>query len=323
MAAEPELVAVPDDATATVLVAFHLAADAVDAVDRLIAGIPAAGGARASLATGEVELDAGRHSGAARDRADALVDGGGRRDRDPLGVDRGRWSATRCRPATSSWWSRPRRRRARVRAAARPVPATPADDDAGAANLGWAHRAAAHPVVGRVGPIARLEGAWTAALDGRPPPRGAVRRPRHRQDDARRRAGAAGPRHRRHGAVRPLGRRGPRPVPGHPRGRWAATPPPARAGCCSATSSPTPTTWPGSCPTSPPASAASGRRSPTTPTPSGCGCSTPSRHWLGAIARRRPVLLVLDDLQWAEHSSLRLLRHLVDNPPDGPHAARC
>src|SRR5690606_2769310 len=41
------------------------------------------------------------------------------------------------------------------------------------------------------------------------------------------------------------------------------------------------------------------------------------RDWLGAIAGRRPVLLVLDDLQWAERSSLLLLRHLLDEPPEG------
>jgi AAA ATPase domain len=39
-------------------------------------------------------------------------------------------------------------------------------------------------------------------------------------------------------------------------------------------------------------------------------------HWLGAIASRHPVLLVLDDLQWAERSSLLLLRHVLDAPPD-------
>jgi hypothetical protein len=41
-------------------------------------------------------------------------------------------------------------------------------------------------------------------------------------------------------------------------------------------------------------------------------------HWLGAIASRHPVLLVLDDLQWAERSSLLLLRHVLDAPPDAP-----
>jgi hypothetical protein len=41
-------------------------------------------------------------------------------------------------------------------------------------------------------------------------------------------------------------------------------------------------------------------------------------HWLGAVATRHPVLLVLDDLQWAERSSLLLLRHVLDAPPDAP-----
>jgi AAA ATPase domain len=41
-------------------------------------------------------------------------------------------------------------------------------------------------------------------------------------------------------------------------------------------------------------------------------------HWLGAVAARHPVLLVLDDLQWAERSSLLLLRHVLDAPPDAP-----
>ena len=40
--------------------------------------------------------------------------------------------------------------------------------------------------------------------------------------------------------------------------------------------------------------------------------------WLGVIAARRPVLLVLDDLQWADRSSLLLLRHVLDQPPAGP-----
>ncbi|MGH9110741.1 MAG: ATP-binding protein [Acidimicrobiales bacterium] len=40
--------------------------------------------------------------------------------------------------------------------------------------------------------------------------------------------------------------------------------------------------------------------------------------WLDALAARRPVLLVLDDLQWAERSSLLLLRHLFDSPPASP-----
>ncbi len=42
------------------------------------------------------------------------------------------------------------------------------------------------------------------------------------------------------------------------------------------------------------------------------------REWLGAIADRRPLLLVLDDLQWADRSSLMLLRHILDAPPADP-----
>ncbi len=36
--------------------------------------------------------------------------------------------------------------------------------------------------------------------------------------------------------------------------------------------------------------------------------------WLEAIASRRPVMLVLDDLHWADRSSLLLLQHLVRTP---------
>lgn len=38
--------------------------------------------------------------------------------------------------------------------------------------------------------------------------------------------------------------------------------------------------------------------------------------FLGAVAARAPVLLVLDDLHWAARPTLHLLRHLVRSPPD-------
>lgn len=40
--------------------------------------------------------------------------------------------------------------------------------------------------------------------------------------------------------------------------------------------------------------------------------------WLGAIASRRPVLLVLDDVQWADKPSLLLLQHLLRDDAPSP-----
>jgi hypothetical protein len=39
------------------------------------------------------------------------------------------------------------------------------------------------------------------------------------------------------------------------------------------------------------------------------------REWLGALRSNQPVLLVLDDLHWADMGSLLLLRHVVANDP--------
>jgi len=39
---------------------------------------------------------------------------------------------------------------------------------------------------------------------------------------------------------------------------------------------------------------------------------------LGALAARHPLVLILDDLQWADAASLELLDHLLRRPPDAP-----
>ncbi|HKY64764.1 MAG TPA: hypothetical protein VJM49_00275, partial [Acidimicrobiales bacterium] len=65
VAGDPEIVADPARGSVTVVVAFHLAADAVDAALRLIAALPPAGRPRMALATGRADIEAGVHRGPA------------------------------------------------------------------------------------------------------------------------------------------------------------------------------------------------------------------------------------------------------------------
>ena len=53
------------------------------------------------------------------------------------------------------------------------------------------------------------------------------------------------------------------------------------------------------------------RRRPPTPTPSGSCSSPPLSVFWARCPRQQPVVLVLDDLQWADKGSLLLLRHLA------------
>jgi hypothetical protein len=201
------------------------------------------------------------------------------------------------------------------------LPATPGDgvvpDDIGASNLGWARRAAAGLVVGRDGPVELLEGAWERA-----------RRGEHRivvvsgDPGIGKTTVAAELALRLHstGALVLYGRwdeeaLAPYQAIREALGTYAAaTPKPllradlanhaedlarllpdlgARIGGVRAALADDPD--------------AERRRLFDAVT-----------HWLGAISARHPVLLVLDDLQWAERSSLLLLRHVLDDPPDAP-----
>ncbi|HKY66807.1 MAG TPA: AAA family ATPase, partial [Acidimicrobiales bacterium] len=191
------------------------------------------------------------------------------------------------------------------------------DDDVTASNLGWAHRAAARPVIGRTGPIARLEGAWAAAVDGSSrlvvlsgdPGIGKTTL----AAEQALRVHAAG------GIVL--------------YGRWDEDALAPYQAVREALGS-----YAAACPRSvlrrdvvahaddlarllPDLGArVGGVRAPLVDDPDAerLRLFDAVRHWLGAISARRPVLLVLDDLQWADHSSLRLLRYLIDEPPAGP-----
>jgi AAA ATPase domain len=325
IAGEPEVVATPDRSAATLVVAFHLAADAVAAVEQLIDAVPSSAVPRAALATGELEVTQGRHEGPARERADALAAAAGE-----AGSIAGTGEATVLVSASTAVMVThalaPGRElvavatsgdeRAYLLRAPGPGPLA-VDDDAAASNLGWAHRAAAHRVVGRPGPLARLEGAWAAALEGDhrvvvlSGDPGIGKTTLAAEQALRVHAGG--------GMVL--------------YGRWDEEALAPYQAIREAMGS-----YAAACPrrllqrdVEPHAddlarllpdigARIGGVRPPLADDPDAerMRLFDAVRHWLGAVARRRPVLLVLDDLQWAERSSLRLLRHIVDNPPDGP-----
>jgi hypothetical protein len=305
------------------VMAFHLAVDAVAAVERLIEAVPPSAVPRAALATGELEVTQGRHEGPARERADALA-AAGESAAAVFGEAPVLISASTAVMVTHAL--APGRELVAVTTGGderayllrAPGPAPPAvEDDAAAANLGWAHRAAAHRVVGRPGPLARLEGAWAAALEGDhrvvvlSGDPGIGKTTLAAEQALRVHAGG--------GMVL--------------YGRWDEEGLAPYQAIREALGS-----YAAACPrrllqrdVEPHAddlarllpdigARIGGVRPPLADDPDAerMRLFDAVRHWVGAVARRRPVLLVLDDLQWAEHSSLRLLRHLVDNPPDGP-----
>ena len=305
-----------DDLPGPLVAAFHVAADAALAAVRVAAALGTTGRPRMALATGEVEV--------ARRRADALA----RLDAEPgddavaLLAASAAVMVTHALPPGADLVDRG------TAPLAGPVAERvyelrwSAGDRAGGAaadtsNLGWARRAAARLVVGRDEPVARLEAAWDGALAGR-----------HRVVVVAGDPGIGKTTVAAELALRVHARGGTVLY-----GRWdeeGLAPYQALREALG--------TYAADCPR--PVLRADvaehadelarllpdigarigGVRPPRADDPDAerLRLFDAVRDWLGAIAARRPVLLVLDDLQWAERSSLLLLRHVLDSPPEGP-----
>jgi AAA ATPase domain len=316
---DPEVVADLGTGRATLVVAFHLAGDAAAVAVRLADGLTSGSRPRLTLSTGETEIDAAGHRGPARERVDALAALAG--DTQvlltastavmvnhalPPGVELLDLGVVTLGPQRDE-------RAYELRLA----PAGPEGaGDAGASNLGWAHRAAARLVVGRHGAVARLEGAWTGALEG----------------DHRMVVLSGDPGIGKTTLAAELALRVHAGSATVLYGRWDEEGLAPYQAIREALG-----TYAAACPRRmlradvavhadelarllPDIGARiGGVRPPLADDPDAerLRLFDAVRDWLGAIARRRPVLLVLDDLQWAERSSLLLLRHLLDSPPAG------
>ena len=313
----PDVIAEPDAGRLTLVTAFHLASEAAAAAVQM-AGALGGKVARVALATGGVDRRGDRLRGPARERVDALAAVAGEprvllSASTAVMVNHALPPGLELVDAGVVTGPRHDERAYELRVAVSPD----GDDDAGASNMGWAHRVAARLVVGRADQLARLERAWAGALErdhrvvvlsGDP----GIGKTTLAAELALRVHAAAGTvlygrwdeeGHAPYQAIREaLGtyattcprRLLRRDVAAHADDLARLLPDVgARIG---------------------------GVRPPLVDDPDAerLRLFDAVRDWLGAVARRHPVLLVLDDLQWAERSSLLLLRHLLDTPPDGP-----
>ena len=181
----------------------------------------------------------------------------------------------------------------------------------------WCPRAAAgvgpFPSWGATAELELLAAGMGAGVARGPPRRRRDRRGGHRQDPPRQRGRPA---RRRRAAARCCSaaatRRRSSPTSRSSRRstRWWRRPRPTT---CPRSAPTRWTSWPPSFP----ASGAWGAR-PGRPRPTAAGCSPPPPTSWPPLAAERPVLLVLDDLQWADDDTLLLLRHLLRRAGSAP-----
>lgn len=309
-----EVAAGPGAGRVTLVAAFHLAGDAAAAALQLAGALAGGVPARLALSTGEVDGDA-RLRGPARERVDALAARGG--DARVLVTASTAMMISPALPPSVELVDAgvaavaPQRyeRVYELRSGA-----GSAADDGRASNLGWAQRAAARLVVGRREPLARLDAAWAAALEGRP---GVVVLSGEMGIGKTTLAAELALRVHAGGGTVLYGRwdeegRAPYQALREALGTYAAAcPRPLLRADLASHADELSRLLPDI------GARIGGVRPPLADDPDAerLRLFDAVADWLGAIARRRPVLLVLDDLQWADRSSLLLLRHLVETPP--------
>ena len=280
---------------------------------------------RAGIHTGEAQVDRGDYFGSAVNRAARVRGPGGRRPSAPVaghGGARRRPPAGRRDPAgpRKSHAQGPRAGRAGLRAVRRRTCPASALGAVSSAVVRWprprrASGGARHRR--RASSAARqeldvLRESWTRTIDAAEAScRAPRRRAGHRQDVAHRRVRPSQP----SSAARPCstGAATPRTccrTSRSSRRSGSTSAPDRRPGFGPTSCAPAPAS-PASCPTSRCAFPGFPTRFGPSPTPSATSCSRPSTSCSSISPRHAPVLLLLEDLHWADRPTLALLAHLA------------